>query len=440
VSLPHTISMTPMSPRESAKELRHRVPRSSHGRWEPPADRPDPLEILREQERHRLPELVSIRHERMSSSPLAFLRGAAAVMAWDLATTPTTGLTVQACGDAHLLNFGIFASPERRLLFDVNDFDESLPAPFEWDVKRLAASVFVAGRDQSFPAPDCASAAEAAAREYRTRMAAFGRMGHLDVWYARLEVEDLLALLHRAEARRLERDVVRKARQKTSLGALDKLSRLVDGERRIVDDPPLIEHVPLGYDAEEIVRGYVTSLTADRRVLLGRYRLVDWARKVVGVGSVGTHDAIALLLGADDSDPLLLQIKEAQASVLEPFAGASAYRNHGRRVVEGQRLMQAASDIFLGWTAIGGRDYYVRQLRDMKGSVPVDKLSSSELVDYARACGGVLARAHARSGDPLAIASYLGGGDAFDRAVAGFAAAYGEQTERDHQRLVEALA
>ena len=429
---------SPERRREHAVARRQETPRSSLGVWEPSANRPDPIEILRRQESDRIPELLPIRHARMSASPLAFLRGAAAVMAQDLASAPTTGLRVQACGDAHLLNFGVFASPERRLVFDVNDFDETLPAPFEWDVKRLGASVVVAARGRSFSAEQCAAAAQAAAHMYRTEMTRFAGMTHLDVWYTSVEVPDLLALMRKAEARKLEKNVVRKAQQATSMGALKKLTRSVDGERRITDAPPLVEHIPMRQDPTLVLRRYLRSLPADRRVLFSKYRAVDWARKVVGVGSVGTDDGVVLLVGDTDSDPLFLQIKEAAASVLEPFAGDSAYTNHGRRVVEGQRLMQAASDIFLGWTAIGERDYYVRQLRDMKGSIPVDKLAPSELVDYARVCGAVLARAHARSGDPVAIAAYLGRGDAFDRAISRFAASYADQTESDHKRLLEA--
>jgi uncharacterized protein (DUF2252 family) len=429
----------PESRRKLARDRRQECPRSSLGVWDPPPDRPDPIDVLREQEEHRISELLPIRHQRMAASPFAFLRGAAAVMANDLAGSPTTGIKVQACGDAHLLNFGIFASPERRLMFDVNDFDETLPAPFEWDVKRLAASVVVAGRGRSFPTGDCAAAGQAAAETYRTQMRGFAAMGHLDVWYAHIEVQDLLTLLANAEARRLEGTVVRKAQQATNLGALEKLTTLVDGERRITDSPPLIEHVPMRQLPTEVVRRYVRSLPTDRRALLSRYRPVDWARKVVGVGSVGTDDAVVLGLGDSDSDPLFLQVKQAEASVLEPFAGASRYANHGQRVVEGQRLMQAASDIFLGWTRIDGRDYYVRQLRDMKGSIPIEKLAGSELVDYARACGAVLARAHARSGDPLAIAAYLGSGAAFERAISQFAVAYADQTDSDHKRMLEAI-
>jgi uncharacterized protein (DUF2252 family) len=425
--------------RKLARDRRREVPRSSLGAWAPPPERPDPIDVLRRQEQHRIEELLPIRHQRMSASPFTFLRGAAAVMARDLAGSPSTGLGVQACGDAHLLNFGIFASPERRLVFDVNDFDETLPAPFEWDVKRLAASLVVAGRDRSFAAGDCAAAAYAAAETYRAQVSAFAAIGHLDVWYAHVEVEDLLTLLRKAQARRLEGTVVRKAQQATSLGALSKLTQIVEGERRIIDSPPLVDHFPMRADAARVASRYVSSLPEDRRALLSRYRVVDWARKVVGVGSVGTDDGVVLLLGDSDDDPLFLQVKEAEASVLEPFAGASAHANHGQRVVEGQRLMQATSDIFLGWTTIDDRHYYVRQLRDMKGSVPVEKLAASELLQYARACGAVLARAHSRSGDPVAIAAYLGGGDVFERAISQFAVAYADQTDSDHERMLEAI-
>jgi uncharacterized protein (DUF2252 family) len=378
----------------------------------------------------------------MMASPFAFYRGAAAVMAEDLSSTPTSGLRVQACGDAHLLNFGIYATPERRLVFDVNDFDETLPAPFEWDVKRLAASVAVAARERGLEPRSCARAARAAATAYRTRIIQSAELSHLEVWYARLDVDDLLAVMRTAEARKVESTVVRRAQQRTSLGSLDQLTRSVDGERRIIDAPPLIEHLPehrAGTDATAVVRRYRRSLSGDVRFLLGRYRAVDWARKVVGVGSVGTDDAVVLLIGDSDRDPLFLQAKEAQGSVLEPFAGPSRYANHGQRVVAGQRLTQAASDIFLGWTRIGRRDYYVRQLRDMKGSVPIGKLSAGELVEYARACGAALGAGHARSGDPVALAAYLGGGESFDRAITEFARAYADQTERDHASFVRAM-
>jgi uncharacterized protein (DUF2252 family) len=374
----------------------------------------------------------------MRATAFAFFRGAAAIMAEDLAGTPTTGLRVQACGDAHLLNFGIFATPERTLVFDVNDFDETMPAPFEWDVKRLAASVVVAAREREFSSEECERAARAAAASYVARLNAAAGIGHLDVWYARLAVDDLLALIQTARGRALGATVVRKAHRATSLGALAKLTEVVDGRLRIVDNPPLIEHLPereQQLDAVDIVRRYRRSLSNETRVLLARYEIVDWARKVVGVGSVGTDDAIVLLVGDSARDPLFLQAKEAQASVLERHAGTSRYANHGQRVVAGQRLTQAASDIFLGWTAIGARNYYVRQLRDMKASVPIDKLSAAELADYARACGAALADGHARSGDPVTIAGYLGSGSAFARAIGQFAVAYADQTERDYARF-----
>ena len=427
--------------RERARALREKVPRSAHATWAPPVGR-DPVAILKKQDADRIAELVPIRHQRMRESPLAFFRGAAAVMAEDLATTPTSGLLVQACGDAHLLNFGVYATPERTLVFDVNDFDETLPAPVEWDVKRLAASVAVAGRDRGFSRKQCETAARSSAASYRTTMGASAQMGHLDAWYDRVALADLLALMQTARERKLGDSVVRKAERATSLGALDKLTKEVDGQLRIADQPPLIDHAP---DDERVkaldaLRRYQRSLSDDVRVLLGRYRPVDSARKVVGVGSVGTDDAVALLLGDSAHDPLFLQVKEARASVLEPIAGATRYRNRGQRVVAGQRLTQAASDIFLGWTAIEGRDYYVRQLRDEKASVPLEKLTPSELGDYARACGGALAHGHARSGDPVAIAAYLGSGSSFEQAIARFAIAYADQTERDFARFVKATA
>jgi uncharacterized protein (DUF2252 family) len=438
---PKAQQQTAAERREYGRGLRAAVPRSMQARWDPPSARRDPVLVLEEQEAGRVPELLPIRHGRMIGSALAFLRGAAAVMAEDLAGTPVSGLRVQACGDAHLLNFGIFATPERQLDFDVNDFDETLPAPFEWDVKRLAASVVVAGRARGFSAAECDEAGRAAAASYRSQMGDCAAMSYLDVWYARLDVSELMASMRKADSRRLQDDVLAKARRKTSLGALAKLTEVVEGRRRIVDAPPLVEHLEWPADAPSpplVVRRYRRSLPDDRRVLLDRYRVLDWARKVVGVGSVGTDDSIVLAQGDTDGDPLFLQVKEAQASVLERFAGSSRYASHGQRVVWGQRIMQAASDIFLGWTSLGDRDYYVRQLRDMKGSIAVEKLSPGELVDYARACGAALGLAHARSGDADSIAAYLGGGDNFDGAIAGFAAAYADQTERDHALLVHA--
>ena len=428
--------------REQARALRKRVPRSAHAIWAPPADRRDPVEIIGEQDAHRIAELVPIRRERMRASPFAFFRGAAAVMAEDLANTPTSGLRVQACGDAHLLNFGIYASPERELVFDINDFDETLPAPFEWDVKRLAASVLVAAREQGFSSKQCETAARASAASYGATMTASAAKGHLDVWYDHIAVDDVLALIQTAGERKLETKVVRKAERATSLGALDKLTKVVDGLPRIIDNPPLVEHTPEDpgrVEALDALRRYRRSLSDDIRVLLGRYRAIDWARKVVGVGSVGTDDAIVLLLGDSAQDPLFLQVKQAQASVLEPAAGASRYRNHGQRVVAGQRVTQAASDIFLGWTAIEQRHYYVRQLRDMKASVPIEKLSAAELRDYAGGCGAALADGHARSGDPVAIAAYLGKGSAFERAIGRFASEYADQAEQDYGRFVESM-
>jgi uncharacterized protein (DUF2252 family) len=430
------------SRRRAARALRRQVPRSSHALWQPSPDRRDPMSILSEQERNRVPDLLPIRHERMTVSPFAFLRGAAAVMTEDLAGTPASGLRVQACGDAHLLNFGIYATPERRLVFDVNDFDETLPAPFEWDVKRLAASVVVAGRVQGFSPESAESAARSAATAYRTRMLQSATLSHVDVWYARLDVQDLTSLLDKVERRRLTSGPLHKAQRATSLGALGKLTAVVDSELRIVDAPPLIEHLSepdSTIDVPAVIRGYRASLPRERRVLLDRYRPIDWARKVVGVGSVGTDDAIVLLLGDSADDPLFLQAKEAQSSVLEAFAGRSRFASHGQRVVIGQRLMQSASDIFLGWTRVGTRHYYVRQLRDKKASVSIEKLRPDELAAYASACGAALAEGHARSGDSAAIAAYLGSGDPFDRAIADFAAAYADQTELDYAAYVAAI-
>jgi uncharacterized protein (DUF2252 family) len=430
------------SRRGAARALRGQVPRSSHALWQPSPDRRGPMSILGEQERNRVQDLLPIRHERMTVSPFAFLRGAAAVMAEDLAGTPASGLRVQACGDAHLLNFGIYATPERRLVFDVNDFDETLPAPFEWDVKRLAASVVVAGRVQGFSPESVEYAARSAATAYRTRMLESATLSHVDVWYARLDAQDLTGLVNKVERRRLASGPLRKAQRATSLGALGKLTAVVDSELRIVDAPPLTEHLQepeSTIDVPAVMRRYRASLPGERRLLLDRYRLVDWARKVVGIGSVGTDDAIVLLLGDSARDPLFLQVKEAQSSVLEAFAGRSQFANQGQRVVTGQRLTQSASDIFLGWTHVGARHYYVRQLRDMKASVSIEKLRSDELTLYASACGAALAEGHARSGDPAAIAAYLGSGHAFDRAIGEFAAAYADQTERDYAAYVAAI-
>jgi uncharacterized protein (DUF2252 family) len=439
----------------SGRAARSGARRSSHAAWEPPEGRADPVAILERQARSRVPELVPIRYGRMSASPFACFRGAAAVMAADLAATPVSGLRVQACGDAHLSNFGAFAAPDRRLVFDLNDFDESLPGPWEWDVKRLAASFAIAGRENGFKRRERGAAVLEAARSYRDSMRTFAGQGNLDVWYARFDVE---AVMGEIEAEpKLSKQVrkgVAKAQAKDSMRALEKLTHVVDGELRILADPPLIVPAEELMAVEEtrdleqvllaVLDSYRASLPADRQHLFDGYRFRHMARKVVGVGSVGTRAWIVLLTGGEDSDPLFLQAKEAEASVLEPYAGASRFDNHGRRVVEGQRLMQAASDIFLGWCPAVGfdgrqRDFYVRQLWDWKRSVEIERLNPHGLELYARMCGWTLARAHARSGDRIAIAAYLGAGDAFDEAIAEFSESYADQSERDHAALVAAI-
>ncbi|HEU4703788.1 MAG TPA: DUF2252 domain-containing protein [Conexibacter sp.] len=441
----------------AGKDARRQAPRSSHGLWEPAADRPDPIGLLEAQAASRVPELVPIRYGRMSASPFAFFRGAAAIMASDLASTPASGIRVQCCGDAHLSNFGGFASPDRTLVFDLNDFDETLPSPWEWDLKRLVASVAVAAREAGLPRRVRRGIARGATRGYREAMRALAERRTLEVWYARIDEQELarqVAALNGEDARaRFERGTA-KAKRKDSTRAFAKLAERVNGQPRIAADPPLI--VPLrdllgpeqaaDYEAgmARLIAAYRASLPADRRVLLDRFRFADMAHKVVGVGSVGTRAWILLLLGRDDEDPLFLQCKEAQASVLAPYAGASRYANQGRRVVEGQRLMQAASDIFLGWirtTGLDGRerDFYVRQLWDWKVSADVAAMEQEALAAYARLCGATLARAHARCGDAVAIAAYLGSSDAADRALADFAEAYADQNERDHAALLAAV-
>jgi uncharacterized protein (DUF2252 family) len=427
--------------RKAGRARRSEASRSSHANWEPSPKRRDPISILEEQGRHRIPDLLPIRYARMAASPFGFLRGSPAVMASDLASIPTPGIQVQACGDAHLMNFGVWATPERNLVFEVNDFDETLPAPFDWDVKRLAASVHVAGREDGFSETDCAAATQAAVAAYRTKMAALAGTDHLQQWYDRIDVDRVLELLHGTERREAER-LVRKARRRTHVGALDKLTEVVDGHRCFVEDPPLIERMSEHewvFHTGAAYHEYVRSLPEDRRVLLRRYEFVDAARKVVGVGSVGTDTRVVLLLGDDEADPLFLQLKEAQRSILEPYSGRCSYRHQGRRVVCGQRLMQAASDIFLGWMSSRGRHYYVRQLRDMKGSAEVETFRPQGLADYAALCGSELARAHARGGDPNAISGYLGRADRFDRALTEFAASYADQTEADHAALLAAV-
>jgi uncharacterized protein (DUF2252 family) len=423
---------------DAGRALRAAVPRSSHAAWEP-GRRPSPLRLLEESNRHRVPDLVPIRDARMRASPFAFLRGAPAVMAHDLAATPVTGITVQACGDAHLLNFGLFATPERNLVFGLNDFDETLPGPWEWDVKRLATSFVVAGRTVGFDQAVCRGAALAAVRVYREQLARYAGMRLLDVWYSRVGAATVVGLARGRRRREVARRLAH-AQHHTNLEALPRLTEPVDGGRRFVEDPPLLTHVQecSGGWVEEVLARYHRSLPDERRQLLRRFRTLDAARKVVGVGSVGTRCYVVLLLGHRHDDPLLLQVKQATTSVLEPYAGRSRYRHAGRRVVNGQRLLQTASDIFLGWTGDGAADYYVRQLWDMKGSVDLDTLDPADLVPYARLCGWVLARAHARSGDAATISGYLGTGDRFDQAVASFAEAYADQTEADHAAFTRA--
>jgi uncharacterized protein (DUF2252 family) len=436
---------------ERGRAARRLVPRGSHAQWAQMPDRPDPVDLLEAQARDRIPELMPIRYGRMMASPFAFLRGSTIVMAQDLAGTPKSGIQAQLCGDAHLLNFGAYASPERALLFDLNDFDETLPGPWEWDIKRLAVSFVVAGRDNGFDASDCHGAARAVTASYRQRMTEFSEMGELEVWYTRIGEEEVKGLLTEARAgkkttKKLSKNV-RKTRGRDSLQALSKLTRVVDGRRMIDDDPPLLVRIPEGDELRgqvyAILESYKRTLQEDRRHLLERFRFVDAARKVVGVGSVGTRAYVVLLEGRDQDDPLFLQVKEAGASVLERYVESSPYEHHedhGHRVVAGQRLMQAASDIFLGWfRAPEGRDFYWRQLKDMKGSAKVESMSSEELVLYARLCGWALARAHARSGDRVSIAAYLGKSERFDVAIADFADAYADQNERDHAALCAAV-
>jgi uncharacterized protein (DUF2252 family) len=440
------------------KAARAEVPRSRHAEYDAPADRPDPIDLLEDQAKTRVPELVPIRYGRMLVSPFTFYRGAAKIMADDLSRTPRSGFTVQCCGDAHLSNFGVFASPERRLVFDINDFDETLPGPWEWDVKRLAASMLIAARDNGYGVKDQDRIVVETVAQYRNAMRDFAALPNLEVWYARLEIETLLqeraAALKPRMVKRTEKGLA-KARTRDSISAFSKLTQQVNGTAEIVDQSPLI--VPLrvlvpGDEREKwleslhaLLRVYRQSLEYDRRTLLEQFRLADFARKVVGVGSVGTRAWIGLLFGRDGSDPLFLQMKEAEASVLEEYVGKSQSKNQGQRVVTGQRLMQATSDIFLGWvhvrSGIDGvaRDFYGRQLKDWKGSVEIDQMIPEGMVVYGRLCGWTLARAHARSGDRIALASYLGGGNQFDRALLEFSKAYADQNERDYQALVDAV-
>jgi len=434
---------------ELGRAARRAVPRGSHAEWAPAPDRPDPVDLLEAQAKDRILELLPIRYARMMASPFAFMRGSAVVMANDLAGTPKSGIQVQLCGDAHLLNFGMYASLERTLLFDLNDFDETLPGPWEWDVKRLAASLVVAARENGFDAAECRKAAQASVASYRQRMAEFSGMGELEVWYSRVSEQDAFGLLSDARTEKKTRKKlsknVRKARGRDSLQALSKLTRVTGGSRMIIDDPPLLVRIPEGDEIRAqvyaILESYKRTLQEDRRHLLERYRFVDAARKVVGASSVGTRAYVVLLEGHDEDDALFLQVKEAGPSVLQSYMESNTYEHHGHRVVAGQRLMQAASYIFLGWfRGTGGRGFYWRQLKDMKGSANVEEMSPDELVIYAGLCGWALARAHARSGDRVEIAGYLGKSERFDTAVADFAEAYADQNERDHAALCAAVS
>jgi uncharacterized protein (DUF2252 family) len=451
------VHLTPEERAARGKAARAEVPRSSHAGWEAPPGRPHPVGLLEEQAESRVQELVPIRYGRMLASPFAFYRGAAYLMASDLASTPRSGLIVQACGDAHVSNFGLFGSPERELLFDINDFDETAHGPWEWDVKRLAASLTIAGRNNGFADRERADVVRGAVGAYRSAMREFAGMRNLEVWYAHARVQQglpgLQAMLDKKNLKAAER-VVTKARTKDSLEAFAKLTHVVDGELRIISEPPLIvpveELLPADKATEfletmhDLIRSYRRTLQGDRKHLLENFRFVHLARKVVGVGSVGTRAWIILLLGRDGQDPLFLQAKEAQASVLEPFVGKSRYANHGQRVVEGQRLMQASSDIFLGWNRVAGidgvvRDFYVRQLRDWKGSWAPEAMVPQVMTVYGQMCGWTLARAHSRSGDRIAIASYLGNSDVFDQAIVSFAEAYADQNDRDYAALEAAV-
>jgi uncharacterized protein (DUF2252 family) len=453
---------------ERGREARGRAALTSHAEWAPTARRPDPVALLEAQNATREADLVPVRHGRMMVSPFTFYRGAAKIMASDLKRTPRAGLEVQLCGDAHLSNFGVFASPERALLFDLNDFDETLPGPFEYDIKRLAASFMIAARNNGFTTADARAVTRASVKAYRKAMAGFAEMRTLDVWYARLSEDELLTAV-RQQGRsaksgrkgksgdkalgKVAAQNARKARTRDSMQALSKLAELVDGRYRIVSQPPVV--IPMrdlaatmGRSVDRLeaaiheqFRAYRETLLDDRRALLERFKVVDMARKVVGVGSVGTRAFIILLQGRDQGDPLFLQVKEATASVLEDHLPKSRYSEPGERVVQGQRRMQAASDIFLGWTraSMGDRHLYWRQLRDMKVSAVIEGMSPSALMIYANFCGWSLARAHARSGDPIAMAAYLGGKERFDKAITRFSESYADQNEQDYAAFVEAI-
>jgi uncharacterized protein (DUF2252 family) len=425
----------------AGKALRKKVARSAHAKWVQSADRPDPIELLKKADRGRLPELLPIRYHRMRQSPFAFFRGADALMAADLAGTPKTGIRVQACGDCHVSNFGGFGSPERRLVFDINDFDETLHAPWEWDVKRLATSIVLAGRQMGEGEGHCERVVRVAAESYREHMSEYAEMRALEVWYSQLDAEILIEGAKTRAAKKYWERVEKKAKLQTAEHVFPRMTNVVKGRPHIIDNPPLIYHprqmIKLGKRVRDMFRRYRLTLPEERRVIIDRYQIVDIARKVVGVGSIGTRCAVVLLMAAKH-DPLFLQFKEALPSVLEPYAGKSRYAYHGERVVSGQRMLQAASDIFLGWTRDEqGHDYYFRQLRDMKMTINVQDMSQEDWI--IELCGWALARAHARTGDAAQIAGYLGKSDTFDEAIAKFDVDYADQTESDHEVFVKAI-
>jgi len=427
----------------AGRALREKVPRTSHAKWKPPPNRPDPIELLKESDRGRLPELIPIRYARMRRSPFGFFRGAAALMAFDLARTPVTGIRVQACGDCHVLNFGGFGSPERRLVFDINDFDETLPAPWEWDLKRLAASIVLAGGDRGESSRQCSDTVRQMVASYRKHMRVYARMRAIDAWYSHIDAEILVYDAKTTRDKKRWEEIEQEARLQTAEHIFPRITDLEKGRIRIIDKPPLMYH-PRNYGkatrhVRDMFHRYRLTLPEERRVILDRYKIVDIARKVVGVGSVGTRCAVMLMM-AEKNDPLFLQFKEAHASVLQPYTAKSRYLNQGERVVTGQRMLQSASDVFLGWTRDNeGHDYYFRQLRDMKMSVPLERITKTCWQEYVEICGWVLARGHARTGDAAQIGGYAGKKDTLDRAIAKFAISYAEQTERDHEVLVKAI-
>lgn len=431
---------------QAGKALRAPLPRQQHSQWTPPKNRRNPVDLVIESSNGRIPELIPIRYGRMMVSPFTFYRGTANIMAADLASTPATGIHAQLCGDCHLLNLGGFATPERRLVFDMNDFDETLPGPWEWDLKRLAASFIMACRSNGFSKADQRDAAQTCAQSYREHMAEYSGMRALEIWYQVLDVDKVMASVHdKVTQARLQKRIRKQEARSVTEHDFPALAEAKGGKFVIKDNPPLIYHhqlLSLAASKDNVLQGlahYRETLPDDRKALFDRYELMDIALKVVGVGSVGTFCAVALLMAAND-DPLFLQVKQAGPSVLEPYVGKSIYANHGQRVVTGVRLMQSASDIFLGWThGKGGKNFYIRQLRDMKMKVLVEVFNPTTMHDYARLCGWTLARGHAKSGDPAMIAGYLGKSDIFDRAIADFSVSYADQAERDHAAFMDAI-